>query len=114
MSDRPCMLNPEKWRVASYTVQIAKNTVAFRPFQLPAMDIPEMMETFRVWGIWPPQWVITEPPLLSFPPGRAGHRQAFRAAHNRAQFAAVPPIKQPESYVYTTDIPIPHMTEDDG
>lgn len=87
MSDRPCMLNPLKWRVARYTVETAVDTVATPPWQ----GLLKAVKNFQVWGIWPPQWDIEEdPPLLIFPL----HQQAFRAAFDRAQFAAVPPNRR--------------------
>jgi hypothetical protein len=93
---KPCQLDPEKWRVARFTVEVAKNTVAVRPWQLPPpTSVPAPLNIFSVWGIWPPNWDITDAPLLYFPMTIAGWRQAFNAAWSRAQFAAVPPIKQP-------------------
>lgn len=104
MSDRPCMLNPEKWRVAQYVVQVPVKEAIARPWQLqaPAPASP-LTYSVAVWGIWPPQWDISAQPLLSFPSNANGWRQAFRAAWDRAQFASVPPIKQRTELIIPED-----------
>lgn len=44
----------------------------------------------HAWGIWPPGWDLEGSPLLMFPT----QAQAFRAASDRADFSAIPPVAQ--------------------
>jgi len=91
MSDRPCMLNPEKWRVKRIDVSIPRAATIVRPFQLP--PLPQPPDSFRivtVWAIWPPQWALEHDPLLFY----RDWDKAFQAAWDRAQFAASPPFQQ--------------------
>lgn len=88
---RPCQLDSEKWRVRRYVVPVPKQAVIVRPWQLPTpVPAPPTTRSVAVWGVWPPQWHIDAAPMLMFPMWHI----AFRAAYDRAQFAAVPPAKQ--------------------
>lgn len=92
MSDRPCMLNPEKWRVARYVVPVPKSAELYRPLQLPTPVPAPPPVRVALWAIWPPQWPIEYPPMLIYP----AWDMAFRAAFDRAQFATVPPVHTPQ------------------
>lgn len=93
------MLDIEKWRVHLYVVPVPMREQLFRPKQLPPPVPAPLPNNVAVWGIWPPMWTLSEAPLLVFPPDSSGWRQAFRAAHDRAGFAAAPsPAIQPLHY----------------
>lgn len=88
-------LRDDRWRVRRYVVPVPSQAAVARPWQLQSpVPAPPPYSGVRVavWGIWPPQWTLQSAPMLVFP----NWPVAFRAAWDRAQFAAVPPpSKQP-------------------
>lgn len=95
-------LRGDHWRVCRYVVPVPKQAAVARPWQLqsPVPAPPPWFEpTVRVavWGIWPPHWALVSAPMLVFP----DWGMAFRAAFDRAQFAAIPPPSKQPTFLST-------------
>jgi hypothetical protein len=100
MSDRPCMLKSDKWRVHQFTIPRAKRTAPIKPWQLEVLaPTPIDVVSIALWGVWPPQWALEGAPMLAFPMWD----MAFRAAWDRAQFAVIPISPDQPQYPYGED-----------